>query len=192
MQYPEGHGTAEATPTPTIVMRVAVATLVLLTTGGARATSRTAPAVLQLGDDRLRRHCRDCDLSDAGLPSIERDLHAALEEFRAVHGFGRAISAPQIGHAVRMIACNLGASACHRPGEQPFTLINPEITWRSAETFTMWDDCMSFPDKMVRLRRHNSISLTYLSPDGTRHEWNRLGQAEAELLQESEVALGRV
>lgn len=149
----------------------------------ASSSSIAAPAVLQLGDQRLRLECSNCDLNDPGLQSIEQELHAALEVFRATNGYGRAISAPQIGHPIRMIACNLGSSTKHRPGEQPFTLINPKIVWRSEETFSMWDDCMSFPEKMVRLRRHKSISLTYLSRDGKIHEWDRLGQAEAELLQ---------
>ena len=117
-----------------------------------RRSHIVAPAVLRLGDPRLRLPSADCVLEDPALPLMERELHAALQEFRDTHGFGRAISAPQIGHAVRMIACNLGADASHRPGEQPFTLCNPEITWRSEETFSLWDDCMSFPHLMVPLR----------------------------------------
>ena len=148
------------------------------------AAAVLAPPVLRLGDERLRRRCRELELSEPSLPQVERELHAALEAFRTTNGYGRGISAPQIGHAVRMVACNLGSAATHRPGEQPFTLVNPEITWSSDETFTMWDDCMSFPDKMVRLRRHRSISLAYVDPaTGERIEWQRMGQAEAELLQ---------
>ena len=96
------------------------------------ATARgLAPRVLQLGDERLRRRCRSLQLEEPELPHIERQLHTALEAFRVTNSYGRGISAPQIGHAVRMVACNLGSDATHRPGEQPFTLVNPEITWRS-------------------------------------------------------------
>ena len=43
---------------------------------------------------------------------------------------------------------------------------------------------MSFPDKMVKVRRHRSISLSYMDPaTGERVDWQRMGQAEAELLQ---------
>jgi peptide deformylase len=42
-------------------------------------------------------------------------------------GFGRAISAPQIGVALRFIALNLGDE------RGAFTLINPVIVDRSAE-----------------------------------------------------------
>ena len=76
-----------------------------------------------------------------GIADISQTLYDRVTKYHA-----------QIGHAVRMIACNLGADASHRPGEQPFTLCNPEITWRSEETFSLWDDCMSFPHLMVPLR----------------------------------------
>ena len=102
-------------------------------------------------------------------------LMRALERFRAEYGFGRAISAPQIGIFQRMIAMNLG--------QGPFLLVNPEITWKSDELFTMWDDCMSFPWLMVRLRRHVQIDLTFRNERGALKEWNKSGQAVSELVQ---------
>jgi len=47
----------------------------------------------------------------------------------------------------------------------------------------MWDDCMSFPWLMVRLRRHRSISLQYVDEDGRTREWRLLEQPSSELLQ---------
>jgi len=139
--------------------------------------------VLLLGDDRLRQISTACVPGDELLLSVEQDLHAALEKFRAENGFGRAISAPQINRHVRMIACNLGPDAVHRPHEQPFTLCNPEVIHRADDTFSLWDDCMSFPHLMVRLRRSKSISLRYFDVQGNAHEWLSLRSQEAELLQ---------
>jgi peptide deformylase len=142
------------------------------------------PSVLRYGDPRLRVISQTCALpADAATLQTERQLHQALHAFRATHGFGRAISAPQLGAPIRMIACNLGSAAVHRRGDQPFTLCNPRVTWRSTETFSLWDDCMSIPETMVRLRRHESISLVYQDPDGRQNAWERLGRAEAELMQ---------
>jgi peptide deformylase len=59
----------------------------------------------------------------AAVKHSEAVLHAALRRFRAQHGFGRAIAAPQIGFSLRMIAVNLGSD--------PFTMINPVITHKS-------------------------------------------------------------
>ena len=132
--------------------------------------------VLLLGDPGLRRKCEPVDDPSNADYQYHRDrLHATLEAFRAEHGFGRAISAPQIGVPQRFIAVNLG--------DGPFTMINPEITWCSPETFTMWDDCMSFPFLLVRVRRHSSISVRYLDDDANIRVMDRLDQATSELLQ---------
>ena len=128
--------------------------------------------VLLLGDPRLRVRSAEVAAYDAG----EFDaLAATLEEFRRRHGFGRAISAPQIGIAKRFIAVNLGKGT--------FFVVNPVVAWRSDETFTMWDDCMSFPDLLVRVERARSLSLEYVDEQGRRKEWRELDQAAAELLQ---------
>lgn len=130
------------------------------------------PEVLLLGDPRLRIRSSEVEAYDAR----EFDaLAATLEEFRRQHGFGRAISAPQIGIASRFIAVNLGTGT--------FFVVNPVITWRSDATFTMWDDCMSFPDLLVRVERARSLSLEYVDEQGRRKEWRELDQAAAELLQ---------
>lgn len=139
--------------------------------------SEALPArVLRLGDPRLRQVSLPVeDTLDAAFRDAGRRLHATLADFRARHGFGRAVSAPQIGVARRFIAVNLG--------EEPFTLINPEITWRSENTFTLWDDCMSFPSLLVRVRRHRSISLRYLDEDGAVQTTPELDRPTSELLQ---------
>ena len=130
------------------------------------------PDVLLLGDPRLRLRSTDVESFDAhGF----RELAGTLEAFRRQHGFGRAISAPQIGIAQRFIAVNLGRGT--------FFVVNPVVTWRSGETFTMWDDCMSFPDLLVRLERAKSLSLRYVDEHGEPKEWKELDRASAELLQ---------
>ncbi|MDD3516424.1 MAG: peptide deformylase [Synergistaceae bacterium] len=132
--------------------------------------------VLILGDPLLRRKCAPVeDFSDPLLEEEMEDLREALELFRKEHGFGRGIAAPQIGIPKRLIALNLGKGS--------FVIANPEIVSRSPETFTLWDDCMSFPDLMVRVRRHRSVSIRYRDEKGAQKEWADLGIAESELLQ---------
>ena len=43
----------------------------------------------------------------------------------------------------------------------PISLFNPIITRRSTKTFTMWDDCMSFPHLMARVTRHQEIDIKF-------------------------------
>lgn len=131
--------------------------------------------ILTEGDPRLRAHSAPIGGADA----IDRDaietLCATLAEFRRTHGFGRAIAAPQIGIARRMIAVDLGAG--------PFVLLDPVIDWKSDETFELWDDCFSVPDKLVRVRRHRSICLEYRDERYRLRRWSRLPAELAELIQ---------
>ena len=116
--------------------------------------------VLVLGDPILRRRSEPiADFTEQALRAEKQDLKEALERFRREHGFGRGIAAPQIGIAKRMIALNTGKGT--------FVIANPEIVRKSAETFSMWDDCMSFPDLLVRVRRHVSIDVRYMDEDGS-------------------------
>jgi peptide deformylase len=133
-------------------------------------------SILLLGDPGLREPSHPiADFDDPAVRAEGRRLARALEQFRAEHGFGRAISAPQIGIHRRMIAMNLG--------DGPFLLLNPELTARSESRFTMWDDCMSFPWLMVRLERHVTIDLAYQDEAGRNQRWSTVDQPVAELLQ---------
>lgn len=131
--------------------------------------------VLPLGDPRLRTPAAAADPHDPSTEAQRQRLHAALQAFRAEHGFGRAIAAPQLGISRRMIAVDLGAG--------PFTVLNPVITWRSADTVTLWDDCMCFPDLLVRVRRAASITVDYVDERGEARTLERLDRRTAELLQ---------
>lgn len=132
--------------------------------------------ILPLGDPRLRLVCKKVEDVLDPVFIAERDrLKAALDAFRAEKGFGRGVAAPQIGIPKRFIALNLGRGT--------HALINPVIIWRSEETFTLWDDCMCFPDLLVKVRRNASISITFLDEEGEARKWEQLGRAESELLQ---------
>lgn len=110
-----------------------------------------ARRILQLGDPLLRAVSIPVDPAEAA--TVLQDLDDTLAEFRRTHGFGRGISAIQIGSAVRVIFLFVDGVR--------YELINPEYTWQSPECFELWDDCFSFPDLMVRLRRHVSVRLRY-------------------------------
>jgi peptide deformylase len=91
---------------------------------------------------------------------IISDLAATLADFRARKGFGRAIAAPQIGAQRRIIFVKMG---------EPMPLINPSIVRASSEMMELWDDCFSFPDLMVRVRRNVEIQVRYSDERGETH-----------------------
>lgn len=110
-----------------------------------------ARRILQLGDPLLRQVSASIDPALAG--SVIEDLEATLQEFRRSHGFGRGISAIQIGQAVRVIFLQVDG--------RRYELINPEYVFRSPERFALYDDCFSFPNLMVRLERHLRVVLRH-------------------------------
>ena len=132
--------------------------------------------VLVLGDPGLRIVYKPVkDIKDTEFIKENNQLKNRLDEFRKEKGFGRGIAAPQVGIPKHFIALHIGN------GTEAF--INPKITWKSLETFTLWDDCMSFPDLLIKVKRYQSISISYQDEDGAFHEWNHLDKIKSELLQ---------
>ena len=131
--------------------------------------------ILVVGDPRLEQVAAEVSPDDAALPHEIGQMHATLDAFRRNHGFGRAIAAPQVGIGKRLIAINLGT--------EPLALVNPEIIWRSEELFEVWDDCFSIPDRIVRVRRHKSISFRYRDEHWRERICERIPPDLSELLQ---------
>ncbi len=130
--------------------------------------------ILLLGDPALRTPCKPVrDVRSSRVQAIVSDLADTLGEFRRSHGFGRGISAPQIGHSDRIIFID---------SEYRGPLINPRITHRSQELFRLWDDCFSFPDILVEVHRHLAVTVAYTDLDGHRRTLQARG-AMSELLQ---------
>ena len=140
------------------------------------AISAPLLGLLPVTNPELRHRCDLVDdVHDPAFLEATARLRATLDAFRAAYGFGRAIAAPQLGVPLRCLALRL-------PG-WPDLLVNPELVWQADDTFTMWDDCMSFPDLLVRLRRRRSIAIRYLDAHGAPRETPPLDLAVAELLQ---------
>lgn len=92
----------------------------------------------------------------SSLPALVELLHESMMEFRKIYKAGRAIAAPQLGVLKRVIYMNI---------DKPVVFINPEITKKSEELIELWDDCMCFPNLLVRVKRHKSISVRYMDMD---------------------------
>lgn len=119
--------------------------------------------MLLLGDARLYEVCSPVVPED--LPLVKewvKDLHNVMEEIRARYHFGRGIAAPQIGVMKRLFYLNL---------DKPYIIINPELVNPSEEMFELWDDCMSFPNLLVKVKRHKYLTLRYFDENMQVQEW---------------------
>jgi peptide deformylase len=117
------------------------------------------------------------DPGSTEIRDLVADLADTLAHWRASTGYGRGIAAPQIGAGVRVIFLQL-------PGAEPWPLVNPEITWRSAEKIVVWDACLSFLSIFIQVERNREIAVRY---QDLRGEWKEVRAGEdrnlSELLQ---------
>ena len=130
--------------------------------------------LLLLGDPRLYEMSTPVLKSE--LPVVKEwvaDLHNVMEEIREKYNFGRGIAAPQLAIMKRLIYINI---------DQPMIIINPRFTKLSPQMFDLWDDCMSFPNLLVKLSRHQKVEMTWLDENWVEQTISAEG-AMAELLQ---------
>ena len=109
--------------------------------------------ILFLGDPRLyeiSEEVREEELEK--LRPVFEDMFDCIKGIRRDYGFGRAIAAPQIGVMKRLI-CVLT--------DKPYVIINPTLEFVGDEMMKLMDDCMSFPNLLVRVRRYRHCILRY-------------------------------
>jgi peptide deformylase len=110
--------------------------------------------ILMLGCPDLYRSSEPVEQKELKkIKDIATDLRDTMIDFRNRYGTGRAISAPQIGIFKRIIYMNTGS---------PIIFINPTLYDLSPEMIEIWDDCMSFPDILVKVRRHYTCKINFL------------------------------
>lgn len=130
--------------------------------------------ILKLGDPRLYEISQPVTPADAeALQSWVTDLHDTLMEYRSVYGAGRAVAAPQIGVQKRLL---------YMYTDRAHVFLNPEMHFPDQETYTLLDDCMSFPGLLVRVERYRRAVIRYLDMDFHPREMRLEGDL-SELLQ---------
>ena len=110
--------------------------------------------ILKLGNPLLYKKSQPVRFEE--LESLSEQialLHNLIIECRNIYGFGRGIAAPQIGLMKRIICLHLNG--------KKYTVINPQLKDFSTDMITLWDDCMSFPNLLVKVKRHRSCRLSY-------------------------------
>ncbi len=130
--------------------------------------------ILLLGNPKLYEINQPVKQSElAELKEVVNDLHDTLIDFRERYGAGRAIAAPQIGVMKRLLYMFI---------DKPVVFINPELRDMSSEMMTVWDDCMCFPELLVKVERHKTCTIVYRDMDWNQQEMFLEGDL-SELLQ---------
>ena len=130
--------------------------------------------VLLLGNPKLYETSLPVAQAElGGLKEVVNDLHDTLMDFKQRYGAGRAIAAPQIGVRKRLLYMYI---------DRPVVFINPELRDMSTEMMVVWDDCMCFPDLLVKVERHKTCTIAFRDMDWNRQEMFLEGDL-SELLQ---------
>ena len=130
--------------------------------------------IVLLGDPRLYEVCEAVKKEEVpALQETINDMANVILEFRAKYGAGRAIAAPQLGVMKRLVVMNI---------DRPIAFFNPELFDCSEEMMEMWDDCMSFPDLHVWLKRHRYCKMRFRDENWEEQVWD-LADDLSELLQ---------
>lgn len=130
--------------------------------------------LLLLGDPRLYQVCEPVYKHELPLVSDwVDDMHRVMQQIREHYHFGRAIAAPQLGIMKRLVYMNI---------DKPIVFINPGLNDLSEEKYELWDDCMSFPNLLVKVMRYKKITVNYLDEQWQPQVWE-MTDSLAELLQ---------
>jgi peptide deformylase len=116
-------------------------------------------------DPRLKVKAKPVPQVDAQVRRLMDDMVETM-----YHAIGIGLAAPQVGAAQRVLVVDVA-----REGEKPspMRIANPEIVWRSDETTTGNEGCLSLPEHYADVERPAAIRLRYLD-----HE-NEIREIEA-------------
>ena len=130
--------------------------------------------ILKLGDPRL--YLVSDPVAEEEISGFHKTICLMADcimAFRERYGQGRAIAAPQVGLQKRIIVINI---------DRPYPIYNPEFFEKSDKQIEIWDDCMSFPEILVKVNRHESLKMKYRDKNWDEQIWDLQGDM-SELLQ---------
>ncbi len=118
--------------------------------------------IVQIGDPVLRRKAHKINQIDRDIRLLADDM---VETLRDSGGVG--LAAPQVGESIRMIVVEYPEDDSVEDSHmKTYKVINPEIIWRSEETVTGSEGCLSIPGYVGNVERNESIKVKGLSVFG--------------------------
>lgn len=121
--------------------------------------------IVLLGDAVLREPAEEVTEFGAELKRLVRDMYETM-----YHAEGIGLAAPQIGVRSRVIVVDLRREGSEGEGGQPVparvALVNPRITWQSADAEKQSEGCLSIPGLEEVVSRPVAVRVEALDPEG--------------------------
>ena len=130
-------------------------------------------------DSVLRQKAKKISIIDS---SIQRLIDDMIETMQEANGVG--LAAPQVGVSLRVIVLQM-------PGEQPMTIINPEVVERTGEQ-EVTEGCLSVPGYVGEIKRANQVTVKGKDRQGKRIKIKATGLMAEALEHETDHLDGRL
>ncbi len=138
--------------------------------------------ILQYPDPKLHTVAKPVTSVDARIKTLIADMR---ETMYAADGVG--LAATQVDVHERLIVIDVSADR-----DQPLVLINPEITWASAEKQVTDEGCLSVPGIYDGVERAVAIKVTALDAEGRSRTIDADGMLAICIQHEMDHLLGKV
>ncbi len=115
--------------------------------------------VLKAPHDILRTKSEPVEAVNDEIAHIFKRMHKTMH---ADGGIG--LAANQVGLTIRILTVDL------QDGVHVYSMANPEITWKSSETFVYQEGCLSFPSHYADVTRAKTIRVKFLDQNGDTQE----------------------
>ena len=118
--------------------------------------------IVLVPDTRLKTKCEPVGEITPAIRKLAEDM---METMYDAPGIG--LAAPQVGVLKRLIVLDVADEDAPR---KPLVMVNPEITWKSQETRTYQEGCLSIPEIYGDVTRPEKIKVRYGDLEGASHE----------------------
>jgi len=113
-------------------------------------------------DPILRKKCKPVEKVDDELKKLMKEM---LNTMYQAPGIG--LAAIQVGILKRVVVIDISKDE-HK--KEPLFLVNPEITYRSKETSTYEEGCLSLPGQFAEIERPADCHLKYVDFEGKKKD----------------------
>jgi peptide deformylase len=118
--------------------------------------------IIIIPDRRLRLISQAVKTIDREIKSLVEDMFETMYE---APGIG--LAAIQLAVPKRIVTLDLSKK---EEQQQPWVFINPEILWRSEETASYEEGCLSIPEIYEEVERPKQVRVRYLDLEGREQE----------------------
>lgn len=129
--------------------------------------------IRQFGDPVLRKTSEAISAEQISSPEVQATLNTLKEVLNGIQSIsnenGNALSAPQIGHTIRMVLLRIDGKFV--------PMLNPEILPTGSATFEFEEECFSFYNLRAKVNRAANVIVNYMDEHGQQQTVELEGEA---------------